>query len=206
MLQIVPFAKMWMYNIIHEWPYIEINNWIDWTYEVWRNDWCKGRWKANGEGTDQQRPGSMIFKRMDQAGHCRCIATGDRLGKMAKTHQSHSSASEREREGGRERGRERERASVIVWFLGTLRFLPFCQILYFTPSLTPWNHCRMAALQSYNSNYCFHYLSSLFSSKIHVVAAWSINFRQTFRYLSFWLGNLWLSSPIMQLFVSLCER
>ena len=32
------------------------------------------------------------FERMDQALHCWCITTGDRSGKMAKYHQSHSSA------------------------------------------------------------------------------------------------------------------
>ena len=31
------------------------------------------------------------FERMDQAGHFWCITTGDRSGKMAKVHQSHSS-------------------------------------------------------------------------------------------------------------------
>ena len=32
------------------------------------------------------------FERMDKAaGHCWCITTGDRSGKMAKNHQSHSS-------------------------------------------------------------------------------------------------------------------
>ena len=32
------------------------------------------------------------FERIDQAGHCWCITTGDRSGKMAKNNQSHSSA------------------------------------------------------------------------------------------------------------------
>ena len=32
------------------------------------------------------------FERMDEAGHCCCITTGERSGKMAKNHQSHSSA------------------------------------------------------------------------------------------------------------------
>ena len=27
---------------------------------VWRKDWCKERWKASGQGADQQRPGSRI--------------------------------------------------------------------------------------------------------------------------------------------------
>ena len=31
------------------------------------------------------------FERVDQAGHCWCITTGDRSGKMAKNHKSHSS-------------------------------------------------------------------------------------------------------------------
>ena len=32
------------------------------------------------------------FERMDEAGHCCCITTGERSGSMAKNHQSHTSA------------------------------------------------------------------------------------------------------------------
>ena len=57
-----------------------------------------------GEKTDARKDGRQAekgqtsndlvprFERMDQAGHCWCITTGDRSGKMAKNHQSHSSA------------------------------------------------------------------------------------------------------------------
>ena len=42
-----------------------------------------------GQTSNDLVPG---FERMDQAGHCWCITTGDRSGKMAKNQQSHSSA------------------------------------------------------------------------------------------------------------------
>ena len=64
-----------------------------------------------GETSTDLVPGC---ERMDQAGHCWCITTGYRSGKMTQNHQSHSSAGsanlirERERERERERGRERE--------------------------------------------------------------------------------------------------
>ena len=57
-----------------------------------------------GEKTDEREDGRQVekeqtsndlvpgFERMDQAGHCWCITTGDRSGKMAKNHQSHSIA------------------------------------------------------------------------------------------------------------------
>ena len=48
-----------------------------------------GRHAENGQNSNDLVPG---FERMDQAGHCWCITTGDRSGKMAKNHQSHSSA------------------------------------------------------------------------------------------------------------------
>ena len=32
------------------------------------------------------------FERIDEAGHCFCITTGERSGKMSTNHQSHSSA------------------------------------------------------------------------------------------------------------------
>ena len=48
-----------------------------------------GRQAEKGQTSNDLVPG---FERMDQAGHCWCITTGDRSGKMAKNHQSHSSA------------------------------------------------------------------------------------------------------------------
>ena len=48
-----------------------------------------GRHAEKGQTSNDLVPG---FERMDQAGHCWCITTGDRSGKMAKNHQSHSSA------------------------------------------------------------------------------------------------------------------
>ena len=57
-----------------------------------------------GEKTDARKDGRQAeeghtsndlvpaFERMDQAGHCWCITTGDRSGKMTTNHQSHSSA------------------------------------------------------------------------------------------------------------------
>ena len=47
------------------------------------------RQAEKGQTSNDLVPG---FERMDQAGHCWCITTGDRSGKMAKNHQSHSSA------------------------------------------------------------------------------------------------------------------
>ena len=48
-----------------------------------------GRQAEKGQTSNDLVPG---FERVDQAGHCWCITTGDRSGKMAKNHQSHSSA------------------------------------------------------------------------------------------------------------------
>ena len=48
-----------------------------------------GRHAEKGQNSNDLVTG---FERMDQAGHCWCITTGDRSGKMAKNHQSHSSA------------------------------------------------------------------------------------------------------------------
>ena len=48
-----------------------------------------GRQAEKGHTSNDLVPG---FDRMDQAGHCWCITTDDRSGKMAKNHQSHSSA------------------------------------------------------------------------------------------------------------------
>ena len=48
-----------------------------------------GRQAEKGQTSNDLVPG---FERLDQAGHCWCITTGDRSGKMAKNHQSHSSA------------------------------------------------------------------------------------------------------------------
>ena len=48
-----------------------------------------GRQAEKGQTSNDLVPG---FERMDKAGHCWCITTGDRSGKMAKNHQSHSSA------------------------------------------------------------------------------------------------------------------
>ena len=48
-----------------------------------------GRQAEKGQTSNDLVPG---FERMDQAGHCWCITTGDRSGKMAKIDQSHSSA------------------------------------------------------------------------------------------------------------------
>ena len=45
--------------------------------------------RRKGQTSNDLFPG---FERMDQAGHCWCNTTGDRSGKMAKNHQSHSSA------------------------------------------------------------------------------------------------------------------
>ena len=42
-----------------------------------------------GKMEGKQRPG---FERMDEAGHCWCITTGERSGNVVKNHQSHSSA------------------------------------------------------------------------------------------------------------------
>ena len=47
------------------------------------------RQAEKGQTSNDLVPG---FERMDQAGHCWCITTGGRSGKMAKNHQSHSSA------------------------------------------------------------------------------------------------------------------
>ena len=47
-----------------------------------------GRQAEKGQTSNDLVPG---FERVDQAGHCWCITTGDRSGKMAKNHQSHSS-------------------------------------------------------------------------------------------------------------------
>ena len=47
------------------------------------------RQAEKGQTSNDLVPG---FESMDQAGHCCCIATGDRSGKMAKKHQSHNSA------------------------------------------------------------------------------------------------------------------
>ena len=47
-----------------------------------------GRQAEKGQTSNNLVPG---FEKMDQAGHCWCITTGDRSGKMAKNHQSHSS-------------------------------------------------------------------------------------------------------------------
>ena len=46
-----------------------------------------GRQAEKGQTSNDLVPG---FERMDQTGHCWCITTGDRLGKMMKN-QSHSS-------------------------------------------------------------------------------------------------------------------
>ena len=48
-----------------------------------------GRQAEKGQTSNDLVPG---FERMDQAGHCCCITTGDRSGKMARNHQCHSSA------------------------------------------------------------------------------------------------------------------
>ena len=48
-----------------------------------------GRQAEKGQTSNDLVPG---FERVDQAGHCLCITTGDRSGKMAKNHQSHNSA------------------------------------------------------------------------------------------------------------------
>ena len=48
-----------------------------------------GRQAEKGQTNNGLVPG---FERMDQAEHCCCITTGDRSGKMARNHQSHSSA------------------------------------------------------------------------------------------------------------------
>ena len=48
-----------------------------------------GRQAEKGQTCKDLVPG---FERMDQAEHCCCITTGDRSGKMAINHQSHSSA------------------------------------------------------------------------------------------------------------------
>ena len=45
-----------------------------------------GRQAENGQSSNDLVP------IMDQSGHCWCITTGNRSGKMAKNHQSHSSA------------------------------------------------------------------------------------------------------------------
>ena len=47
-----------------------------------------GRQAEKGQTCNELVPG---IERMDQAGHCCCITTVDRSGKMAKNHQSHSS-------------------------------------------------------------------------------------------------------------------
>ena len=48
-----------------------------------------GRQAEKGQTNNGLVPG---FERMDQAEHCCCITIGDRSGKMARNHQSHSSA------------------------------------------------------------------------------------------------------------------
>ena len=48
-----------------------------------------GRQAEKGKTSNDLVPG---FERMDQVGHCCCITTGDRSGKIARNHQSHSSA------------------------------------------------------------------------------------------------------------------
>ena len=48
-----------------------------------------GRQAEKGQTSNNLVPG---FERMDQAGNCWCITTGDRSGTLAKNHQSHSSA------------------------------------------------------------------------------------------------------------------
>ena len=48
-----------------------------------------GRQAEKGQTNNGLVPG---FERMDQGEHCCCITTGDRSGKMARNHQSHSSA------------------------------------------------------------------------------------------------------------------
>ena len=48
-----------------------------------------GSQAEKGQTSNDLVPG---FERVDQAGHCWCFTTGDRSGKMATNHQSHSSA------------------------------------------------------------------------------------------------------------------
>ena len=48
-----------------------------------------GRQAEKGQTSNDLVPG---FERMDQAGHCCRITTGDRSGKMGRNHQNHSSA------------------------------------------------------------------------------------------------------------------
>ena len=61
------------------WTERKTNKWVG-------EDWVLF-WK--GQTSNDLVPG---FERVDQAGHCWRITTGDRSGKMAKNHQSHSSA------------------------------------------------------------------------------------------------------------------
>ena len=57
-----------------------------------KTDYMQGKMEGKRR---RGRPATTWFqdlKDLDQAGHCGCITTGDRSGKMAKNHQSHSSA------------------------------------------------------------------------------------------------------------------
>ena len=54
-----------------------------------KNRLMQGKMEGKRRRADQQRPG---VERMDEAGHCWCITTGERSGNVAKNHQSHSSA------------------------------------------------------------------------------------------------------------------
>ena len=70
-----------------------------------------GRQAEKGQTSNDLVPG---FERVDQAGHCWCITTGDRSGKMAKNHQSHSSADSATR---LEREREREIWQINLYYI-----------------------------------------------------------------------------------------
>ena len=61
---------------------------------VQKNGMEKRLMQGKMEGKRRRGSNDLVpgFERMDQAGHCWCITTGDRSGKMAKNHQSHSSA------------------------------------------------------------------------------------------------------------------